>query len=87
MNWGLLALSNVIFAIVAYICGYVQGRKRAKNDIQTVGELIVYDFEGDIEPELYLELDAHPETFKTLSHVLFRTRNIKLGKPPRTSQK
>lgn len=87
MNWIVLAIVMVIGSILIFVGGYMLGRKHAKNKLQTVGELIIYNFDDGIEPELYLELDVQPESFKTLPNVIFRTRNVKLGKPPRASQK
>ncbi len=87
MNWTMPTILMVVGSILIFIGGYLIGHKRAKDELQTVGELIIYDFIDGTEPELYLNLDASPKTFKTLSHVIFQTRNVKVRNSTHSSQK
>lgn len=90
MDWSLLPIVILVVALIfaiGYKIGHKAGYRQKERAIDTVGELIIYNFDDGIEPELYLELDVQPESFKDLPHVIFRTRNVKLGKLPRASQK
>lgn len=87
MEWILWILLAIIAAVIVFIVGYKVGYHRKEDELEMVGDLIIYSFEDGLAPELYLDLDEDPNTFKTLPQVIFRTRNVKLGKPPRNSQK